>query len=81
MWSSASAGSFRPSAKPVAMPITEASWSPSTKRRSSGSPVRKGTSVEPGFANSVVSPYAAENVEGRVAHRAAHVARMVLEMI
>ena len=29
---------------------------PSTKWRSSGSPVRNGTSVEPGFANSVVSP-------------------------
>ena len=33
-----------------------ASCSPSTKRRSSGSPARNGTSVEPGFANSVVSP-------------------------
>ena len=53
---SASAGRPVPIAYPVARPITEPSCRPSTKRRSSGRPTRNGTSVEPGFAKSVVSP-------------------------
>src|SRR5215471_5502123 len=36
------------------MPTTEPSCSPSTNWKSSGRPVRKATSVEPGFANRVV---------------------------
>src|SRR3954453_20655347 len=38
------------------MPTTEPSWSPSTNVRSSGSPARNGTSVDPGFEKIVVSP-------------------------
>src|SRR4051812_38132557 len=38
------------------MPTTVPSCRPRTKRRSSGSPVRNGTSVEPGLANIVVNP-------------------------
>ena len=54
--SRAKAGSPRPIAKPVAMPTTEPSCSASTKRRSSGRPVRNETSVEPGLEKIVVSP-------------------------
>ena len=37
-------------------PTTEPSCSPRTNSRSSGRPVRNGTSVDPGFANIVVRP-------------------------
>ena len=53
---SASAGSPRAIAQPVAMPTTDPSCSASTNSRSSGSPVRNGTSVDPGLANRVVRP-------------------------
>ena len=52
---SASAGAPRPSAYPQAMLTTEPSCSASTKRRSSGSPARNGTSVLPGLEKIVVS--------------------------
>ena len=66
--SSASAGAPRPIAWPAAIPTAEPSCSASTKRRSSGRPARNGTSVEPGFENSVVSPRRAQDVERGVAH-------------
>ena len=52
----ASAGSPRPIAKPVAIPTTELSWSPSTNRRSAGRSASSSISVEPGLAKSVVRP-------------------------
>ena len=52
---SASAGLPRPIAYPQAMLTTDPSCSASTKRRSSGSPARNGTSVLPGLEKIVVS--------------------------
>jgi hypothetical protein len=52
---SASAGSPRASARPVAIPTTEASCSASTNSRSSGRSVRNGTSVDPGLPKRTVS--------------------------
>ena len=54
--SSASAGRPEPSAWPEAIATTEPSCSASTNVRSSGSPARNGTSVEPGLEKIVVRP-------------------------
>src|SRR4029079_11759274 len=56
VWRSARAGSRRPIAQQVAMPTTELSCGPRTKRRSVGRSARSGISVDPGLAKIVVRP-------------------------
>ena len=64
----ASAGSPRPIAQPVAMPTTELSWSASTKRKSAGRSVSSLISVEPGIGEDRGQPVLAPDVEGRLAN-------------
>ena len=58
VWRFTSAGPRLAWAKPSAIAMTEASWSPRTYRKSGGKFARNGCSVEPRFPKIVVSPEA-----------------------
>ena len=72
MWMRTKAGSPEAIATPVAIPTTEPSCRPSTKRRSSGRPASSGTSVEPGLEKIVSRPRArrTSNVASRTVRAA-----------